>query len=224
MNVIEWAQSVKQDLVKLQQETGIPALWAAAQMCHESAVDGGDGLSGLAREAHNYAGLKWADWEKTYGCEPVTYGTWEVLNGQEVDLNDAFCKCPDFQTWLKVYGGLLTGHLYSPALQYASDPFLYGYQVWQGGWATDPNYLVGTGAWMARLFDIYADTIPSSPKAQVAVALQKETVTVKDGDGNTLCEGWLEGEQTVAPVRKLAEALGLTVEWDEATQTVTLRR
>jgi hypothetical protein len=65
MTVLEWAASVKPDLVKLQQETGIPALWAAAQMCHESA--GGDGLSGLASQAHNYAGLKWAEWERQYG-------------------------------------------------------------------------------------------------------------------------------------------------------------
>lgn len=66
MTMLEWAESIKPDLVKLQQETGIPALWAAAQMCHESA-NGNDGLSALAREAQNYAGLKWAEWERQYG-------------------------------------------------------------------------------------------------------------------------------------------------------------
>lgn len=67
MTILEWAESVKPDLVKLQRETGIPALWAAAQMCHESAVSGGAGLSELASQAHNYAGLKWSEWERQYG-------------------------------------------------------------------------------------------------------------------------------------------------------------
>lgn len=67
MTILEWAASVKPDLVKLQQETRIPALWAAAQMCHESAVNGGADLSGLARDAQNYAGLKWSEWEREYG-------------------------------------------------------------------------------------------------------------------------------------------------------------
>jgi hypothetical protein len=66
-------------------------------MCHESSLPGGAGLSELALKAHNYAGLKWAEWERDYGCEPVTYGTWEVLNGQRVDLQDAFCKAPSWE-------------------------------------------------------------------------------------------------------------------------------
>lgn len=67
MNVIEWAEAVKPDLVKLQAETGIPALWAAAQMCHESANNGGASLSDLALSAQNYAGLKWAEWQREFG-------------------------------------------------------------------------------------------------------------------------------------------------------------
>lgn len=51
MNVVEWAVSVKPDLVQMQSTQGIPALWAAAQMCHESANDGGASLSSLALDA-----------------------------------------------------------------------------------------------------------------------------------------------------------------------------
>lgn len=219
MGIREWALSVKPDLVKLQKEKGIPALWAAAQMCHES-YNGNDGLSGLAQDANNFAGLKWAEWERAYGCEPVSYGTWEVLDGQRVDLTDAFCKCPDWETWLKVYGDLLTGRYYSPALAYGADPFLYGYHIWKCGWATDPNYLVGTGHWLTELYDLYADTLPTAQQAAAA----PQTIPIKDANGNLLAEGWLENSKTVVPLRKLAEALGVTVEWDDATQSVTLRK
>lgn len=116
MNALEWAVSVKPDLVRLQDETGIPALWAAAQMAHESAS--GQGLSELARKAHNYAGLKWAEWQRKYGCSPVSFGTWEVLDGSRVDVQAAFCSCPSWEVWLKVYAALLTGNHYRPALAY----------------------------------------------------------------------------------------------------------
>jgi len=115
-----------------------------------------------------------------------------VLNGQRVDLTDAFCKCPDWTTWLKVYGDLLTGSYYGPALHFAGDPFLYGYHVWKAGWATDPNYLVGTGAWIARLYDIYADTIVSAT-AQVAATTERRPVPIKDGAGQPLCQGRRDG-------------------------------
>jgi flagellum-specific peptidoglycan hydrolase FlgJ len=218
VNVIEWAKSVKPDLVKLQQEKGIPALWSAAQMCHESAVNGGAGLSELALNAQNYAGLKWAEWEKEYGCEPVTYGTWEVLNGQTVNLNDAFCKAPTWEVWLQVYGDLLSGRYYGPALEYKNDPMLYGIHVWQLGWATDPNYLIAVSGWMSRLYADYADTIA----APAPVAAAAQVIPIKSPDGRQLAEGWLEGDRTVVKLRDLAEALGATIQWDQATKTVTI--
>lgn len=146
-----------------------------------------------------------------------------MLGGQRVDLTDAFCKCPDWATWLKVYGDLLTGRFYGPALHFAGDPFLYGYHVWKAGWATDPNYLLGTGAWIARLYDLYADTlVPSS--TQVAAGSERRPVPVRDGAGQPLCDGWLEGDKTVVPLRTLAESLGYTVTWDPATESVKLSR
>ena len=146
-----------------------------------------------------------------------------MLNGQNVDLVDAFCKCPDWATWLTVYSSLLTGSYYGPALRYAGDPFLYGYHVWKAGWATDPNYLVGTGAWMARLYDLYADTlVPAS--AEAAATAERRPVPVRDGEGKPLCDGWLDGDKTIVPLRSLAEGLGYTVTWDEETETVTLTR
>lgn len=146
-----------------------------------------------------------------------------MLNGQRVDLTDAFCKCPDWATWLRVYGDLLTGSYYGPALHYANDPFLYGYHVWRAGWATDPNYLVGTGAWMAKLYDIYVDTL-SATTTEVAAAVEKRPVPIQDSTGQPICQGWLDGQTTIVPLRSLAEGLGYTVTWDPETETVTLSR
>lgn len=192
-------------------------------MCHESANDGKASLSALALDAHNYAGLKWAEWEREYGCEPVTYGTWEVLDGTRVDLTDAFCKCPSWEVWLQVYAGLLTGSWYKPALSFAADPMLYGLHVWQKGWATDPAYLIDVGGWMSRLLESYADTLPATGAVKVTTAQAAQTIPILDVQGRKLTDGWLEGDFTVVRLRPLLEALGLGVLWDESTQAVTVR-
>lgn len=202
MTTLEWARSVKPDLVRLQIDRGIPALFAATQMCHESASGGG--LSDLAREAHNYAGLKWSQWQEQYGCTPVVYGTWEVIEGQRVDLDDAFCKSPSWEVWLKVYADLLTGKWYGGALKYKYDPFLYGYHVWSRGWATNPAYLQGIASWMNQLWEDYKDTIPLAPYPAVPIL---------SGSGRRLATGVLAVNTTLAPVRRLSESLGQKVEW-----------
>lgn len=220
MTVLEWARSVKPDLLRLQQERGIPALWSAAQMAHESAS--GDGLSELARKANNYAGLKWAEWERSYGCTPVTYGTWEVLDGQRVDLAAAFCSCPSWEIWLKVYGDLLTGTFYGPALKYAGDPLLFGSAIWRAGWATDPNYLVGTSKWMAALYADYQDTLPAVI-GQAPVAAAREPVAIRDANGRELCTGWIQDNRTVVLARDLIEGLGLALQWHDEGPAITVR-
>jgi flagellum-specific peptidoglycan hydrolase FlgJ len=211
MNVIEWARSVKPGLVNLQNAKGIPALFSAAQMCHESSLPGGAGLSELALKAHNYAGLKWAEWERDYGCEPVTYGTWEVLNGQRVDLQDAFCKAPSWEVWLQLYGDLLTGKYYGGALNYRHDPFLYGFHIWQAGWATDPAYLTALAGWISQLYPDYADTIPLAPY---------QVVPIRTGGGRRLASGLLVNGSTLAPARRLAESLGQKVDWKDGAVIV----
>lgn len=186
-------------------------MFAAAQMCHESAANGGAGLSQLATEAQNYAGLKWSEWERQYGCEPVTYGTWEVLNGQTVSLNDAFCKAPSWEVWLQVYGDLLTSDAYKGALQYRHDPMLYGIHVWQCGWATDPGYIAALAGWMSRLYPDYADTLPMPPGT---------LAPIKAEGGRLLTTGTVIDGTTWAPVRKLCEAQGETVAWSEGTVVI----
>lgn len=51
----------------------------------------------------------------------------------------------------------------------------------------------------------------------------RQAVPIRDAAGRVLCEGWLEGSATVVPLRELAEAMGLTVEWHQAERAATLR-
>ena len=216
MNIFDWATSVKPDLVRFQQEHGIPALFAAAQMCHESYNTQTGGLSELAAKCHNYAGMKWAAWQAEYGARPVVYGTWEVIGGQDQRVSAAFAAFPSWEAWLAAYASLLTGSLYRGALLFASDPLLYGWNVWRSGWATDPNYLEKLAGWMADLWPHYADTLPVAPVARTEVP-------ILDVGGRLLATGWLEGSTTVAPVRPVAEGLGYTVDWHQEERAVTLR-
>lgn len=161
--ILAWARRVKPDLVRLQAETRIPAWWAAAQFCHESYSPGRPGeLSDLARLHSNYAGLKFANWQLTFNCQPVSMRTNEVLNGATVSLDDAFCSCENnggWQTWLKVYASLLTGSYYGSCLNHAADPLAFGRCIASKGYATDPSYIRSAAEWLDRLHADYADTV-----------------------------------------------------------------
>lgn len=216
MTVVQWARSVKPALVGLQMQYGIPAAWASAQMAHESAVDGGRRLSDLATQHHNYAGLKWAPWQRSFGCRPVRMGTWEEIDGVATEVEDAFCSCPSWDTWLMVYADLLMSARYRTALAFAQDPLLYGVHVWQAGWATDSRYVTGVANWMTRLRNDYWDTLPRPEWRQVAV---------KDGAGDLICTGWLAVNQTLVPLRPLWEqATKGSLAWDQEAYSATLYR
>ena len=52
---------------------------------------------------------------------------------------------------------------------------------------------------------------------------ERTPVPIRDAGGRLLATGWLDGNTTVAPLRELAEALGLRVEWIQEERAVTLR-
>lgn len=138
-------------LYNLQKSSGIPAEFALTQFAHE-ALNGDNTLSGLAELYHNWAGLKFAPWQRAYGAVPVSLATNEFLNGEDVRVVDAFAAFPDTGAFLRAYRSLLTTH-YAEALRYADNPLLYGYHVWKLGWATDPAYIVGLANRMTWLWE-----------------------------------------------------------------------
>lgn len=204
-----WASGVMGDLVDLQNKTGIPALAAAAQMCHESDYRGR--LSELAEKAHNYAGMKWASWQQEFGCKPVVYGTWEEVDGEAENVDAHFCSCPDWSTWLKVYSSLLTGTTYGFALKYAADPLLYLSQI-APIWATDSRYLRSVSWWVADLWPQYQTTLPVPRWKEIQISCSGESVF-----------GWVTPQgRTITPVRSLAELFGKTVFYDHEKSTVII--
>ncbi len=52
---------------------------------------------------------------------------------------------------------------------------------------------------------------------------ERTPVPIRDAAGRPLATGWLDGNTTVVPLRELAEALGLRVEWIQDERAVTLR-
>jgi hypothetical protein len=213
------------DLMQLQQATGIPAAGAVAQQLHEAWNPGGQTLSRLAGEYNNYAGLKWASWQRDYGGRPVSLSTWEEIDGNAVQMDDAFCAFPSWGTFLEAYAALLRFDRYRPALAYASQPLLWLHQVVAAGYATDSRYLAGPGRWMTLTWSDYADTIPGAARAAVG-----RTVDILDPAGRLLCVGWLqdpdgpgpEEERTVNRTRELAEGLGLAVGYEPDRPAVRL--
>lgn len=199
MEIMTWCGDIKESLVDLQRKTGIPALFAVAQMAHES--NSGGQLSQLATLHHNYAGLKYAEWQAEMGGRPVLMNTWEEVAGRSYKLADSFCSCNSYEQWLDMYASLLTGRHYGPALAYAADPLLYAYMIWSKGWATDSRYIVKIGEWMTKLWPLYEDTLP--PR-------KYPNIPVESGDHpDWAITGEVRDETTWVPVRALVEKLGL---------------
>lgn len=119
---------------------------AAAQAAHESAF----GTSGLAENANNYFGIKASgdcnaegeeptgrndDWEGGATC----YLTWEVVNGEDVQVIEPFRVYESAQDSFNDYAEFLQAERYAAVIgeenyQNAAEALL------EAGYATDPNY------------------------------------------------------------------------------------
>lgn len=215
MSAIEWARANKATFVGLQEEQGFPAIFVAAHHCHEGFNSDGT-MSGLFAKDNNGCGLKWAEWQREFGCTPVNYPTSEYLNGKWVEVEDLFCHCDSLEMWLKVYTEILNFDRYKPAQKYKEDPFLFALHIWRGGWATDPNYLAGIGAWITRLWDDYKDTLPFR-EVKVEETYPAANVEV---DGLVVdCGAFIKDGSTYAKVKPIVHALGGRIGWEQATRT-----
>lgn len=211
MNVLEWLRGLKPQLVAMQERYGIPAIFAAAQFAHEAwNADGTQ--SGLSRDWHNHAGIKWAAWESGHGAFPVNMRTWEVLNGKNATVVDAFAGLTNDGAFLNMYADLLTGKIYGKFLVYKEDPLLYAWHVGKT-WATDPNYVHGIARWMTALWDEWRDTLPRAQAPAPEPKPQPRQVLVHQA-GKLVATGWIQDDSTVVRLRDLAEALGYRVSWD----------
>ncbi len=129
-----------------QRRSGVPASVAIAQAIHET----GWGASRLAREAHNYFGIKGRNQEGPAGV--VWMNTWEVIGGRNVILNEPFraYNSPE-ESFIDHGVFLLSNRRYHGALAVANDPRAFARAIAAAGFATDPDY----AAKIIRMMDIY---------------------------------------------------------------------
>lgn len=128
--------------IAISNQSGEQALWPSlmiAQAAHESAY----GRSSLASPPyHNLSGIK-----GTHNGNSTLMWTWEVFNGNRVDVLAAFRKYPSYDASLQDYANLLRRGLSWDRNYYSGTWRSNTEDVWEvldkgglRGYATDPNY------------------------------------------------------------------------------------
>ena len=129
-----------------QRRTGAPASVAIAMAINET----GWGTSRLAREAHNYFGIKGRLGEGPAGVVWMT--TWEVLGGRNVYLREPFRAYHSPEESFLDFGLFLHANpRYQRALTRTDDPRAFVREIAAAGFATDPDY----AAKIIRIMDTY---------------------------------------------------------------------
>jgi LysM repeat protein len=131
---------------EMQRRSGAPASVAIAQAIHET----GWGASRLAREGHNYFGIKGRNSEGPAGV--VWFNTWEVIGGRNITAREPFRAYNSPEESFLDYGlFFLQNRRYHGALAVADDPQEFIRAIAAAGFATDPNY----AARIIRMMDQY---------------------------------------------------------------------
>ncbi|ADD42447.1 glucosaminidase domain-containing protein [Stackebrandtia nassauensis] len=135
-----------------QERFGVPASVASAQAILES----GWGKSGLAQEANNYFGIKCADGDPgSTASSCVNYKTWEVINGNDTTVRDAFRAYDSPSDSFLDHGQFLSENpRYAEAFKHTDDPDQFIREVHKAGYATDPGYadkIIG----LMQKYDLY---------------------------------------------------------------------
>lgn len=79
---------------------------------------------------------------KARECEEfISVKTHEYINGEKVYITDKFRKYDSYTDFLEYYDKLISKERYVKAYINKSNPFLYFKGLYEGGYATDPNYV-----------------------------------------------------------------------------------
>ena len=90
----------------------------------------------------------------------------------------------------------------------------------------ETNARIRMGTQLVAWYDIVLTSYPGQTTPEMVVLLpdQDRTFTIVTEDGATVAEGRIENGVAMVPVRKIAEALGYTVTWNNAEESVQLSR
>jgi flagellar protein FlgJ len=121
---------------RLRPSTGLPPSLVVAMAINET----GWGRSRLAREAHNFFGLKAGKRPGTAGVLAVE--TWEVVNGEEVRIEQIFraFHSPE-ESLLDLARHLRESPRYAAVWACGDDPDAFARAMLAAGYATDPAWI-----------------------------------------------------------------------------------
>lgn len=187
--------------LQIERDRGYPAEALLTQVHLESG-----GLSAYPEGSNNVLGIKWAG----IG-EYVEAPTIEYENGVPVEVMAKWQVFDSVYDCLTHWADLMDKPWYAQAQPYKSNWAAFLGLIWYDGektvYATNPHY-----QWLAikRACDV---GIPAWCANQRAM---HKPVSIRAGSGAVMADGWLEDGKTVVPLRALAEAMGLTIEYDPA--------
>ena len=122
--------------MQIEKETGIPHQLLLA-------IPGNETGWGSAMAGNNYFGIKGSN--PNTGANTGSVGTWEVINGQRVNINDTFRAYSGYEESARDFANFLqTNSRYAPALDYLkkqpNDWRGFVRMVHDAGYATDPQW------------------------------------------------------------------------------------
>lgn len=103
-------------------------------------LETGNWTSKLSKEANNYAGIKASG---NWGGRTYAISSTEYINGVPKSIVSLFRKYAHADSFISDYiNSMLSKQRYSDVRKYGiSNYYLYFYFLWDGEWATDPNYV-----------------------------------------------------------------------------------
>jgi flagellum-specific peptidoglycan hydrolase FlgJ len=151
-----------------QKKWGVPASVTIAQAILESSNQLGWGQSQLAREAHNYFGIKAVD--LTNPENYIELPTHEFIGGAEELVEAAFARYEEPAESFDAHGRLLaTAKRYAPAMAVRNDPIAFAAQLQHGGYSTSPTY--ASSLWkLIQAYDLTQYDLPPDGGAAQAAA------------------------------------------------------
>jgi hypothetical protein len=127
-----FVRSVRPYAERVERETGVPAAIMIAMAVNETGY-------GKFAAGNNFFGIK-ADrgWR---GSTTGDVRTWEVVDGQRVDITDVFRAYPDPADSFRDFAAFLRENSrYRECWECTGDPRRFIEAIWAAGYATDPDY------------------------------------------------------------------------------------